>query len=177
MDQRQFQTWIEEWEAVWQLPALNSAVSIAPNKRLRRSLGRCHPTTGRISLHPSILEEREEILKEVLCHEVAHVAAYLLHGPTIRPHGREWAILMEKAGFVPRARMEPSRLSEAAKKMMVPQVFYRHHCPECDAARLALRPIRRWRCGACRDEGREGALDITTASPHDVAQLRRTEKT
>jgi predicted SprT family Zn-dependent metalloprotease len=39
------------------------------------------------------------ILEEVLCHELAHVAVYRLHGRSVRPHGPEWKRLVRQVGF------------------------------------------------------------------------------
>ena len=131
---------------------------------MRASLGRCHPADGRVRLNPALFDEPEALLREVVCHEAAHVAVYLLHGNFARPHGREWKELMVKAGFEPRVRMNPAVLSQKFQRAVRPRFVYQHRCPVCGASRVARRPVHRWRCRACRESGLEGALEISSRS-------------
>ena len=114
---------------------------------------------------------------EVLCHEVAHVAAYRIHRRRIRPHGSEWAELVRRAGFTPRTKFDPKdwpelRLPKAPRRRRrAAAVVYLHRCPVCQAARVARRPVRRWCCAACVDAGLTGELVITRAP---VVPIRRT---
>ncbi len=73
---------------------------------MTRSLGRCYPDRKLIRVARFVLDESEDLFQEVLCHEAAHVAAYHLHGRTIRPHGREWKALIQMAGYPPSARYQ-----------------------------------------------------------------------
>jgi SprT protein len=59
------------------------------------ALIRYNPTL--LCLHPT------EFIKETVAHEVAHVVAFVRHGPGIRPHGPEWKGVMHRFG------VEPSR--------------------------------------------------------------------
>ena len=43
-------------------------------------------------------QNRETFLSQTLPHEVAHLVAYVLHGRSIRPHGKEWKTVMEFFG-------------------------------------------------------------------------------
>lgn len=46
-----------------------------------------------------LLEENgEAFLSQTLPHEVAHLVAYVMHGRSIRPHGREWKAVMDFFG-------------------------------------------------------------------------------
>ncbi len=112
MNHEQVTTWLAEWARTWSLPTLAERARLETSSRLRTSLGRCYPSTGRIRIHPALLEEPEELLREVVCHEAAHVAVYLRHGKHTRPHGPEWVELMTAAGFAPRVRMNPAALSQ-----------------------------------------------------------------
>ena len=87
--------------------AVESAVTITLSTRLHRSLGRCRPAQGLITLRPDLASSFDA----VLCHEAAHVAAFVLHGRTVRPHGAEWASLVAAVGFDPvvRTRMAGAR--------------------------------------------------------------------
>jgi SprT protein len=67
-----------------------------------------------------------EFIAETVAHEVAHVAAFVRHGPGIRPHGPEWQSVMRHF------EVEPSR------------------CHGYDVSRLCTRSLKRflYRC-AC----------------------------
>jgi len=162
MNHTRVATWLAEWARAWSLPALVERAHFETSRRLRTSLGRCQPSSGRVKLHPALLDEPEELLREVVCHEAAHVAVYLRHGHAVRPHGAEWAELMVTAGFEPRARMRLAVLSQKFRRAVRPRFLYQHRCPVCSASHVARRPVRRWRCRACRESGLEGALEIST---------------
>jgi SprT protein len=115
-----FQTWIRDWSSLWRTPGLPDAIHITFSPRLRASLGRCSPRTGSIRLNPGLLEADPAILREVVCHEAAHVAAWLLHGRRARPHGREWKDLMRAAGYEPRVRWPHQALPEALRRRARP---------------------------------------------------------
>lgn len=156
------ESWLSDWSRLWNLPQLPARVRVEFSTRLKRSLGRCHPVSGKIRLQ-TLLHERDEhreLLREVLCHEAAHVAAYLLHGRAARAHGREWAGLMAAAGFAARARMPPESLPADLAAAARPLRVYEHRCPVCGASRTAGRVVRRWRCIRCRQAGRGGRLEI-----------------
>ena len=52
--------------------------------------------------------------------------------------------------------------SQKFRRAVRPRMLYQHRCPVCSASRVARRPVRRWRCRACRESGLEGALEIST---------------
>lgn len=53
----------------------------------------------RIRYNAVLLEQHtQRFLKRTVPHEVAHLVAYQLHGPRIRPHGREWKAIMVHFG-------------------------------------------------------------------------------
>lgn len=59
------------------------------------------PRTGNpyIRYNKLLLEQNgEAFLSQTLPHEVAHLVAYVLHGRSIRPHGKEWKAVMEFFG-------------------------------------------------------------------------------
>lgn len=153
---------IAQWALLWKAPGLETRVSVSFSRRLRRSLGRCVPARGVVRLNMRLLRSRPELLDEVLCHEVAHVAAYELHGRRTRPHGREWAALMRAAGFEPRVRtLWRHDVVAAAARRPRRGLRYEHRCPVCQTGRLARRPVRQWRCAACVRAGLDGRLVIT----------------
>ena len=94
---------IDAWCSVWGLPELAQRVRIDVSARFTSSLGRAYYRTCSIRLHAQLLDpERATLLREVLAHEVAHLAADMLHGSRIRPHGREWRDTFRAIGFPPR---------------------------------------------------------------------------
>ena len=53
---------------------------------MRTSLGRCYPHRKLVRLNEILLlPENAGLVIEVACHEVVHVAAFELHGPTVGP--------------------------------------------------------------------------------------------
>ena len=101
------------------------------------------------------------LLQEVLCHEMAHLAARELHGRNVRPHGPEWKALMTSAGFEPRTRLpSPNGAPRPGRRRRAPYVYV-HRCPVCQLLRPARRLMSRWRCAACVASGLEGRLTIT----------------
>jgi SprT protein len=150
---------------IWNIPGLQERVSIQFSRRMRRSLGRCIPRRRSVRLNPWVLQRNPELMEEVLCHELAHIAAFELHGAKVRPHGREWRALMRAAGFGPRIRARLSRDVQAEPNGQWPaEPLYEHRCPVCQITRLARRRVPQWRCAACASAGLEAKLVITKRS-------------
>lgn len=97
---------LEGWCHLWGAAGLAPEISLEISTRMTRSLGRCYPDRQLIRIADFVLEESEELFREVLCHEAAHLAAYQLHGKSIRPHGREWKALMVEAGYEPAVKFK-----------------------------------------------------------------------
>ena len=95
----------DRWLHLWSTPDLATRTTIEWSPRLTRSLGRCYPERRLIRLAAFLEESENALLEEVLCHELAHLAARELHGRHIRPHGSEWKALMRAAGFEPKTRL------------------------------------------------------------------------
>jgi len=96
----------ERWAELWGLPGLTESVTVEFSRRFRSSLGLCRPAQSRIRLAAHLEKGNGDLLEEVLCHELAHVAVYRLHARAVRPHGPEWKGLVAAAGFEPRARFD-----------------------------------------------------------------------
>lgn len=191
MTRRSLPDLITHWSARWHTPDLAERLTITFSARLRRSLGRCRPATGRITLQAALRDGPPERLAEVLCHEAAHVAVYLLHGASARPHGDEWRALVTAAGFTPRvhagtstplpwravhsdtessASSHPTQPTAAAgptysPRDHAPRLPYEHRCPVCHTVRYARGPVPRWRCAECLDVGLAGELCVTRRRP------------
>lgn len=163
MDHPKIDAWLEEWASVWSLPDLAQHARFETSGRLRTSLGRCQPQSGRIRIHPALLDEPEAMLREVLCHEAAHIAVHLRHGRDVRPHGWEWRECMREAGYQPRARIHVDGLSESMRAALTPKRLFEHRCGGCGMSRLAQRRMTCWRCRKCWSAGQGGKLQIELA--------------
>ena len=90
---------ISRWARLWRTPDLTQHVRISLSCRLRKALGRVRPQSGIITLNANLASRPRSLLLEVLCHEAAHVAAYLLHGSRAKPHSPHWRTLVRAAGY------------------------------------------------------------------------------
>jgi predicted SprT family Zn-dependent metalloprotease len=156
-----YERWLSGWAAVWGVPELPFRVRIMFSSRLQSSLGRCAPKAGLIRLNPGLLEGAPEALREVVCHEAAHVATWLLYGRRARAHGREWKDLMSLAGYEPRVRWAEAAVPEPVRARRGRPFVYVHTCPVCRAHWIAKRTSSSWRCATCRGAGREGRLMVS----------------
>ena len=153
----------------WNIPtSLTDAVVLEVSPRLRTSLGICYPDRKLIRLHPLLVEPKnEDLLREVVCHESAHIVAPFKAGRRVKPHGPEWQALVAECGYKPRIRIEvpgfPTPSQERTRVKKAPR-SYEHRCPVCQTWRLASRPQQRWRCAECVDSGLDGKLSITSLS-------------
>ena len=151
---------LKRWAALWSLPGLEDRVSVTFSRRFRSSLGRCAPSSGEIRLAAFLQDGPRALLIEALCHEAAHAAVYELHGPGPKPHGPEWRVLMQAAGYQPRARVPAALLEDLAPSSIRTRPTWLHRCPVCQASRIARRAVHRWRCAACVRAGLNGFLLI-----------------
>jgi len=131
-----FRSQVQRCGKLWGLPDLVESVTVEFSRRFRSSLGLCRPAQGRIRLAAHLQEGNAELLEEVLCHELAHVAVYQLHGRRARPHGPEWRGLLSQAGFEPRTRFlrGDAKFPPRSKKL---RARWEHRCPVCHAIRVA----------------------------------------
>ena len=176
MEHPKINDWLEEWARTWSMPELPQHTRFETSSRLKTSLGRCQPQSGRVRIHPALLDEPEAMLREVLCHEAAHVAVHLRHGRAASPHGKEWRQLMSDAGYQPRARIHVNGLSESMRAALTPKVLFEHNCGGCGMSRLAQRRMTAWRCRTCWTAGRGGKLTIAERSGEELARRRSAER-
>ena len=150
------------WQTTWRTPGLAELTHVKFSQRLERSLGRCVPATGRITLTARLRRASRERLLATLCHEVAHVAAYMLHGAAAQPHGPEWAALVRAAGFDPathaRPRARAMKTPRRPPRPKSPRFSVVHTCPVCHSRRFARRVMSAWRCRTCVEAGLTGEL-------------------
>ena len=148
---------IHPWGCLWGLPGFEQNLTLRFSPRLTRSLGRCNPAAGTLTLRLGLPEDQ---IPSILCHEAAHIAVYLRFGAGRRPHGPEWATLVALAGFLP-AVHAPGPKTPSPRHSRQPGLFrYAHQCLVCQATRWARRPIRNWRCAECLRAGLTGDMQI-----------------
>ena len=149
---------IRRWARIWHASALAGNITCEWSSRLRRSLGRAYPERDLVRLSELLKEPSyEQLFDEVLCHEVAHVAVFHLHGKAATSHGAEWRQLLRLAGYEPRRSFPTeSRATPNGRASL----RYDHSCPVCHSKRTAKRPMSTWRCVVCKNSGLEGELTI-----------------
>lgn len=148
---------LKRWFALWGLAGFEQYITVSFSGRLHRALGRCYARRRQITLAERLRRMKPSILEEVLCHEAAHMAVFELFGEKCRPHGAEWAQLMQAASFEPRRRLIVDDAGEPASFI---RPLYVHRCPVCQWERVARRPVRTWRCPSCFALGMDGRLEI-----------------
>ena len=141
---------------LWDNANLAPKIQVKFSNRITRSLGRTQPAAKIIRLNPLLQTRLRHLLEEVLCHELAHIAAHHLHGDAIRPHGLEWQTLMRVASYEPRVRIEADLGPPPAHQSRC----YTHRCPVCHAVRVAKKRMVHWRCAECVANGLEGIMEI-----------------
>ena len=149
------QTKCAEYFLLWGRPDIAGSVAIQFSGRLKSSLGRTRVDVHKVSLNPLLTSANEQLLDEVLCHELAHIAIYERFGASVKPHGPEWTALVRQAGFEPRLRH-----GVASEKLPTTTRKFEHLCPVCQTVRYAKRSMTQWRCENCVDSGLEGKLLI-----------------
>jgi len=148
----------DEYFSLWGCPDLARSVVIQFSDRLKSSLGRARVDVRNVRLNSLLASANEQLLDEVLCHELAHIAIYERFGTSVKPHGPEWVALVRQAGFEPRLRH-----SIAGEKPQTATRRFEHLCPVCQTVRYAKRSMTRWRCESCVYAGLEGKLLIRSA--------------
>ncbi len=100
---------MESWANAWNAPGLACRTLVEWSARLESSLGRALPERLTIRVNPILKSpDNMHLLRETVCHEFAHLAIYLLHGRSARPHGTEWRDLLERVGVEPRTGIPKS---------------------------------------------------------------------
>lgn len=162
LDAARIKDLLDGWGRLWGVPDLSGRGSVLFSARMTRKLGSCSPSRRRIALN-GVLEAAENgaLAEEVLCHEAAHLAAYILHGGAIRPHGAEWKALMRQAGREPRVRFAADCVKGLKKSPRRRKYSYHHVCGDCGGAFVTARTDHRWRCGVCYRKGLAGILAVT----------------
>ena len=146
--------------AIWAHPRVSS-LRVIINKRLRSTLARWKPPGDEIQVSAAAVDRGPRLLREIVCHEAAHVVVWDRHGQIALPHGPEWAELMRAAGLEPRA--VAMRCGQRGRGTIEGRRF-RHFCPVCHFERFAKRRVVSWRCPECRAIGLAGHLRVERIS-------------
>jgi len=97
-DARRIEGILRRLGALWMAPAV-ADITVVPNARLSRTLGRLVARPRRIELGPRAMAG-EKRLREVVTHEAAHAALATRDDATSQaPHGPDWRKLMALAGY------------------------------------------------------------------------------
>jgi SprT protein len=156
---REVERTLEDLAVLWRMPNLREAVKVQFSSRLRRSVGRAFPKSGIIRLHLALTHSKQRrLLRTALCHEAAHVAVQILHGPKARPHGTEWRSLLKSAGYRPSTTVKCSHLSLSDTGNATPKLIFRYICPVCQGLYMTRKKDSRFRCGHCLKAGLGGRL-------------------
>jgi SprT protein len=161
---------LDRWLTQWGVPSLSKTLRVEFSPRLRRAFGRCYQDERLIRLTPSLLDSQSWLLAEILCHEAAHAAVYEIYGGDAKPHGEEWEELMRMVGFEPRVRIPV--VVNGRETVAEDRVLYLHHCPSCNHSRRAAKPMHRWRCRTCVDDGGHGRF-VIMKHEHGAGRARR----
>lgn len=146
---------------LWSTPAIEHETRIIASARMTHTLARAYPSRAVIRISTRVLDSGSaELIREIVTHEAAHLAAHLRHRRRVRPHGVEWQGLMREAGFVPRVRLNTDAIPGMPALERRPR-RYRHECAACGWSAMARTTNRRWRCAACVARGRRGVLTVT----------------
>jgi hypothetical protein len=94
----------QRWCILWGCSRLIRDVNIEFSEDSDSALGTLDLRTMSVALNGVLLlEQNAALLRETLCHELAHALAAVRYGTGIEEHGAEWREYMEKAGFRARA--------------------------------------------------------------------------
>lgn len=112
-------------DKLWAEPHVRT-LAIQVNSRLRATVARCVASKGVIENSPSVERRTIRSQREVVCHEAAHYVVWRRYGKTARPHGPEWATLVEAAGFEAKASaIKCGTTSDRGRSVS----SFRHVCP------------------------------------------------
>ena len=153
---------IDRFGRLWSYPALSRTVSTRFSARLTKAWARVNLDSRTITLASSLKEDPVR-LEQVLCHELAHIVAYVLVGRSEGPHGPTWRRLVQEAGHVAVVRLPETAQVKAGLRSGAsnPVQWFLHHCPVCDFSRTARKPMKEWRCADCVSAGLDGCLIVT----------------
>lgn len=153
---------IDRFGLLWSYPAPSRTVSTRFSARLTKVWARVNLDRRTITLASSLKEDRAR-LEQVLCHELAHIVAYVFVGRSEGPHGPTWRRLVQEAGHAAVVRLPDTAQVKVGLRNGAsnPVRWFLHHCPVCDFSRTARKQMKEWRCADCVSAGLDGRLIVT----------------
>lgn len=120
-----------------------------------KAAGKAYLQTNEIRINPTLfIENKDEFLREVVPHEVAHLIAYQ-HFGRVKPHGKEWRYIMAEIFKIAPSTTHRFDVSSVSKT-------FEYRC-DCQAYPLSIhrhgkvqRGNSSYRCNVCH-----GALRFT----------------
>ena len=158
--QSSFSRAIAKWAGLWKTPRLPQLVTISYSSRLRRSLGRTRPVSATVTLNSQLAAAPRAVVLEVLCHELAHIAAHQLYGCGISPHGPEWRTLVQSAGYTPSVALTCSWVTPSPRNAPSTTSRERYQCPVCRTEYFSKRRGSRLVCTLCLGAGRTTPITL-----------------
>jgi predicted SprT family Zn-dependent metalloprotease len=147
---------VQQLADVWRVRL--AGLTVVRNPRLRTTVARYLPLERRLEVSTAWARARHA--ERVLVHELAHAAAVELYGRKVRPHGKEWAGLIERAERAGFKTATPRQSSATWSTKRSSSSRFVHVCPVCHFRRIAKRRVTTWRCPDCRAAGLPGDLAI-----------------
>jgi SprT protein len=135
-----------ELGTIWKIPGFETRVDIDYSSAMRTRAGVADLVRFEVRLNLRLMERHPEQVDETLVHELAHIAAVIICGHDIDPHGPEWQSLMRAAGYRPDRThtLDVSDLQQERRRYL-----YLHRCESCGAYRISRRVVRMWECIDC----------------------------
>ncbi|MQA00659.1 MAG: hypothetical protein GEU80_15250 [Dehalococcoidia bacterium] len=131
-------------------------VTVEVNRRLRTTAGRALKMSGVIQVAGWLLGGTDEVIRDTLAHEIAHLVAASLE-PKAPPHGDLWRACAVAAGAEPRAHYRWSDLAAHWRRLVI------YECARgCEFARPSEINRRRLKLLRCRPHGLPLALTERT---------------
>ncbi len=139
----------------WCTSQLPRRVVVMFSQRKTRTLGPVHPASGGIRLNARLWAAPRDLLMEVLWHEAAHGAVYVIYGPQARPHGPEWRAPVQRVEYDPTTKLalpflpgpRPGHHRTGSRR---PVVRHRYRCPLCQHAYFVPRKSSSLFCNLCQ---------------------------
>jgi predicted SprT family Zn-dependent metalloprotease len=155
---------LRQWATRWRVPDLLDGVTFRQNARLRTTIARWVIKSNTLEVGERFFDLRFDH-REILCHELAHAAAVIMHGRAVRPHGPGWRELVRSAGYEPKTYYIIDRTTHNCREEVRTPLIYEHRCPVCHAVRFGRKAVTNWRCIECIGAGLPGYLTVTVR-PH-----------
>jgi SprT protein len=125
-----------------------------------KSAGTAHLQRNIIKFNPILfLQNREEFIKQVVAHEVAHLIVYQQYGKT-RPHGREWQHVMQNVFNCPAHTTHSLDITDVVGKLFSYQCLCTTHQLSIRRHNKVLKGVK-YQCKGCK-----GVLKATSHLSH-----------